>query len=70
MIVCHLGTNTLASSDVTLGGVTIASPAEGATLPAGFTEALLCSLSGFEPLNHGVASVSVDIASNSVHKPE
>jgi hypothetical protein len=61
VLTCHEGTDTLLSSEVTIGGVTkstLAAP------PAGMTEAQLCSLGGaaFGGKPHGPLSAAVNIA--------
>jgi len=65
VIVCHEGTDTLAASDVTDGTTSFTTLAAGATLPAGVSEADLCSLDGFEDLGHGTKDdISVDVGSD------
>jgi hypothetical protein len=63
VIVCHEGTDTLDSSDVTLGSDTKASVA---TAPTGMTEKDLCDIPGasFGGLGHGTHAPSVDIATH------
>jgi len=70
VLVCHMHTDTLAASDVTLGSSTVTSLAHGATLPSGITEAALCAgsttnggLGGayFNNLSHGNALLTVNV---------
>jgi len=60
VLVCHEGTNTLASSSVTVDGTTLSSLSSA---PGGLTEAQLCALSGarFTGRSHGTTSASVNI---------
>ena len=71
VIVCHMGTNTLAPSDITLvvgepgGGDDITLTLLG-TAPAGFTQADLCGLGGarFIGLNHATRTLLAVIATH------
>ena len=66
VLVCHQGSNTLASSSVTFDGSTKTSLATGATLPTGVDEAKLCGLGGASYGNidgHPTKSASVSVGS-------
>ena len=61
VLVCHEGTNTLVSSDVTIGGTTKASLAPGSLTSA--QQAALCGLGGanFGGFGHGSQTATVDV---------
>jgi hypothetical protein len=69
VIVCHEGTNTLHSSNVTLddGSTEGDTKASLSSPPGGLTEAQLCSLGGatFGGFGHGDQDLTVDIATHS-----
>ena len=65
LLTCHMGTNDLVASDVTLGTDTITS-IEAADLVGTDLEGLqaaLCGLEGFEDLEHGEVDLTVDVGS-------
>jgi hypothetical protein len=63
VLTCHEGTNTLVSSNVTIGSETKASLGSA---PAGLTAAQLCGLGGasFGGLDHGTKAASIVLASH------
>jgi len=63
VLTCHMGTNDLVASDVTIDGVDITTIEAGDLVGTDLAdlEAALCALAGVEDLEHGLVDATIDV---------